>query len=125
MIVTTMNKDRLFSLSLPEKVAGQYWLHPDEGGQSRHSIGVEGVNGEWILKSNRYVKILEKEGSVKTRTLVPMSVTPLENELSERMIVFVEPDTQDRFTFQKYLVTKNMEMTIGRGADNDICISYY
>ena len=119
-----MNKEQLFSLSLPEKVAGQYWLQFDGTGDYKHSISVEGINGEWVLKSNRWVKIVDKDKTIKSVVLSPMTIIPLQNDLSEKAVLFVEPETQDRLTFHKYLITKNMEIAIGRETDNDICFAF-
>ena len=88
MIVTTMNKEQLFSLSLPEKVAGQYWLQFDGAGDYKHSISVEGINGEWVLKSNRWVKIVDKDKTIKSVVLSPMTIIPLQNDNSENRYIF-------------------------------------
>lgn len=125
MIVTAMSKDRLFFLSLPEKVAGQYWLNLGVDNSTRNSVTIEGVNNEWVIKSTRWVKILGGENSfLKSVPLAPMTIIPIQNEHGERSVVFTEPDTEDRLTFHKYINVGDIELSIGRGTDNDISFDF-
>ena len=59
MIINLIKSKQMFSLTLPNKVKGQYWLSDtDINGKPRDLISVEAVNGEWVLKSNKRVSIL-------------------------------------------------------------------
>ncbi|MBQ0012402.1 MAG: type VII secretion protein EssC [Clostridiales bacterium] len=124
MIVTTMNKNQLFSISLPETVDGQYWLPIDDVGDNKSSISIEGINGEWMLKSNRWARIIDKGNAIKSVALSPMSIVPLQNRFSEKSILFVQPESLDRLSFYKYSVPQDIEITIGREPDNIICFSF-
>ena len=54
MIVNLIKSKQMFSLTLPNKVKGQYWLSDvDHEGNARELISIEAVNGEWVLKSNK------------------------------------------------------------------------
>ena len=55
----------MFSLNLPEKIKGQYWLNDiDEKGRNRKVISFEAIQNEWVIKSNSMVNILDAEGKV-------------------------------------------------------------
>lgn len=55
MIVNLIKPQKMFSLTLPHKVKGQYWLTDmDADGEPRKLISIEAVNGEWVAKSNKY-----------------------------------------------------------------------
>ena len=46
----------MFSLALPDKVKGQYWVTDlDEKGVPRQLVSVEADNGSWILKGNKKI----------------------------------------------------------------------
>ncbi|WP_053598430.1 type VII secretion protein EssC [Bacillus sp. FJAT-18017] len=196
MIVTLINKERLNSITLPEKVTGQYWIHQSIGNSSKKLIGIEGVNGEWILKSNKDVKVKNLSGKpIRNTILKPLSIYHLalgesaqqsrhtsedfqnsgkdtqtslngstqkysgnsKNQAShnkdsnlhasqhtggtsnntytsfnhqaepaqdsQKALVFTEPNTEDRQTYTKFLVDRDMEITIGRSEQNDIVLA--
>lgn len=122
MIVTTISKDRINSVSLPQKAAGQYWLYDDLTKSSERLASIEGLNDEWILKSNRKVKLLDSKGaSIKNTIISPLSIYVLAKADGERTFVFTEPATEDRQVFTKYLTTHDITLSIGRSEQNDIC----
>lgn len=70
-----MKKRKINTITLPEKVGGQYWLQDDnELGQSFDLISIEGVNGQWILKSNKNARVINSnQESLKSIILEPMN----------------------------------------------------
>ncbi|MBS4212960.1 type VII secretion protein EssC [Neobacillus rhizophilus] len=125
MNVTLINKERIHSISLPEKVRGQYWIYDSNSKFSRKLIGIEGINGEWILKSNKDVKVLDNAGkSIRNTVLQPLSIYNLGlSTQDQKTIIFTEPSTDDRQIFTKYLVDRDIEITIGRTEQNDIVLA--
>ena len=124
MIVTLINKVSINSITLPEKIRGQYWIY-DCNDRSKKLIGIEGINGEWILKSNKDVKVLDHSGKhIRNTVLSPLSIYNLDTqEPDNKTIVFIEPSTVDRQTFTKYLVDKDIDITIGRTEKNDVVLN--
>ncbi|SDM84863.1 type VII secretion protein EssC [Bacillus sp. OK048] len=124
MIVTLINKASINSITLPEKIRGQYWIY-DSNDWSKKLIGIEGINGEWILKSNKDVKVMDHSGKpIRNTVLSPLSIYNLDTqEQDNKTIVFIEPSTDDRQTFTKYLVDKDTDITIGRTDKNDIILN--
>ena len=59
MVVNLIKTDRMFSLTLPEKVKGQFWLNDfDEKGAFRQLVSIEGIDGKWYVKSNKKAAII-------------------------------------------------------------------
>lgn len=122
MIVNTISKDGISSISLPPKVTGQYWLYEGSNDSTERLVGIEGINNEWILKSNRQVKILDSSGNaVKSTVLSPLCIYVLQNNNNKKTFVFTEPATEDRQVFTKFLSTGDIDLSIGRSEQNDIC----
>ncbi len=122
MIITTIGKNRITSVTLPEKIMGQYWLYSNENGSDSKLITVEGINGQWLIKSNRNAKVLGANGQpLKSMVLESLKVYTIKKSSGELIFVSTEPITSDRQTFTKYLVKDNIDMAIGRSERNDIC----
>ena len=123
MNITTINKYGIKSLSLPSKVAGQYWLYDYvKGGPASQLVQVEGINGEWLIKSNRYYSICDKQGDEhKSIVVTPHELLYVRNEIGDRTVILAEQMTDDRKDFTKYLIENDCSIQIGRTEDNDIC----
>ena len=122
MIVTTISKSHIHSISLPEKIKGQFWLHGTTDQGDERLVNMEGIKDEWVMKSTRQVKILDKNGNALKNTVVlPQSIYVLGKTPTEKVFVFTEPITADRQTFTKYVVKEDVDLTIGRTERNDIC----
>jgi S-DNA-T family DNA segregation ATPase FtsK/SpoIIIE len=129
MVVTLMTDKKYSTISLPEKVGGQYWLKlADSRAPSRDLIGIEGAAGQWRLKSNKNVSLLDKDSPGKDKAVIKstelslLSVYYLRLEQTgEDACIYTEPVTGDRQTFHKYVIKMDdAELMIGRGDDNDI-----
>ncbi len=124
MIVTTISKNHINTISLPQKVKGQYWLYDFVGENTERLVSIEALNDQWVLKSNRKVRLCDNAGNpVKNTVISPLSVYILLKPSGERAFVFTEPITQDRQTFTKYLVRDGIDLSIGRSEQNDICFA--
>ncbi len=124
MIVNLIKEQRIFSLTLPEKAKGQFWLNDfDEKGSLRQLISIEGVDGKWCVKSNKKVAIFDENGgTVDTSELSANSFLHLRMEnADERIILFTEPINETRQTLSKILVSEGAVFTIGRAEDNHFC----
>jgi len=63
MIVTLMTNKRYSTISLPEKVSGQYFLKlADSNQNSGELISIEGVQDSWRLKTGRKISLIVGEG---------------------------------------------------------------
>lgn len=124
MIVTRISKDSIDTISLPQKIKGQYSICDNAGGISTSILSIEAVNGEWLLKSGKNAQVLDTEGNAcKSIPLESLRIYPIKRTDDEMTSVFTEPITDDRQTFTKYLVRDDVDLIIGRAENCDIYYS--
>lgn len=124
MIINLIKAEQMFNLTLPNKVKGQYWLSDtDTNGKPRDLISVEAVNGEWVLKSNKRVSVLNSNNEpVSNTALRPLGFFNLKiTGDDDRVMLFAEKIDDTRHTFRKVLVRKSDVFNIGRTNDNNFC----
>lgn len=117
MIITLIKSTQMFSLTLPQRVKGQYWLTDlDEKGRLRQLASIEAIDEKWFLKENKMVKIFDTEGNVlKNHILTPSSFLYLKIENSdERVILFAENIDYTRQTLTRIVAKEPAVFTIGR-----------
>ena len=73
MIVNLIKSKQMFSLTLPEKIKGQYWLSDfDDNGVHRDLLSIEAIDGVWTVKSNKLVSVLNAQNQrVEYAQLLP------------------------------------------------------
>lgn len=126
MLITLIEKERIYTRSLPEKIKGQFWItHKNALGEEENIIGVEGINNQWIIKSNKQTSIVDSQGNIqKSMEIHPLSFYSLYLKKSgEKLLLFTEPVTEERQIFKKYVVSNNTSIKIGRENGNDIVFS--
>lgn len=124
MIVNLIKSRQMYSLTLPNKIKGQYWLtDTDRRGKPRQLISIEAVDGEWVLKSNKKVSVLNSASRPVSNTVLhPQGFFNLKiSGDSERVILFAESIDDSRFTFRKVVARKSDVFNIGRTNDNNFC----
>ena len=124
MIVTLLRQNGMNSISLPDKVKGRYIIYdysPD--GASRELLSIEGIDNRWIAKSNKKVRLIGNEGQIlKEQELEPYNLYMIRIEESQTSdYLFVEPVTNDRKQYRKYIITPVEEVSIGRAQKNLVC----
>lgn len=121
MIVNLINSYRMFSLTLPSKIKGQYWLtDTDEKGKPRKLISVEAEDGSWVISSNRTAAVYGAgDERIDKYRLDSTSYINLKIEGSdEKAIIFTENIDNTRQTLRKIAVVKPDIFTIGRSENN-------
>ena len=123
MIVTMLGKGRYISLTLPEKVAGKYWITDDDH-KKKELISIEANKDEWVLKSNSKYSIVDSNQQVLRNTIIKkLSVYNLiETDTNEKVLIFVEPNDLNRQMYTKVVVPDNISITVGRNPGNDFVI---
>ena len=124
MIINLIKSKEMYSLTLPNKIKGQYWLSDtDAQGNPRELISIEAIKGEWVAKSNRKASILDAENKAVTNTVLkPLSFFNISIVGSDdRVILFAESLDASRQTFDKYVALKEDAFSIGRTNDNNFC----
>ena len=125
MLVTLLNNDRYNTISLPEKIKGQYWIvDEDKNGNKYNLLEIEGIDGEWRIKSNNSACICSPDGSKAYKYHILNNYDVCRVALMKNggtALVVTEPDTQDRKKYYKFkLLNENVEINIGRDESNDI-----
>lgn len=123
MVVNLIKAKQMFSLTLPDKIKGQYWLSDfDDAGACRNLVSIEAVDGKWMVKSNKYVTVLEAESRpVEQSEIKPMSFLSLKYYNSnERIILYAEALDASRQTFSKIVMLEPGSLSIGRNNVNNL-----
>lgn len=123
LIVNLIKAKQIFSLTLPDKIKGQYWLSDfDDTGAYRNLISIEAVDGKWIVKSNKQVAVLDAQNKAVAQSEVkPMSFLSLKLYNSdERIILYAESLDQSRQVFSKIVMLEPGTLTIGRNGNNNL-----
>lgn len=124
MIINLIKSKQMFSLTLPNKVKGQYWVTDiDECGKPRDLISIEAINGDWVVKSNKFVSILNSDNQPVDNTILkPSNFFNLKiNGVEETVKLFTEKVDASRQTFRKVVIKNDAVLTIGRTEENNIC----
>ncbi|MFB9277193.1 type VII secretion protein EssC [Cohnella cellulosilytica] len=123
MQLSLLKDNELFSCVLPEKKKGQYWIsHVNDQGMEEELIGVEGIDGEWILKSNKkaYVQGADHRRIKELKLGAPNFYGLFLNKTHQAAWLYSEPVTEDRKTFRKLALPVQGKLTIGRSEHCDI-----
>lgn len=124
MILNLINGRQMFSITLPDKVKGRYWLPVSkENGQEESALSIEAVSGAWMVKSGHSASLIDAEGKpVESAVLHPSDFFRLRYEGGdEQAILFSESIDASRQEFKKLVVTQPETFYIGRTPDNNCC----
>ncbi len=116
----------MFSLTLPEKKKGQYWLTDiDENGKYREIISIEAIDNMWVVKSNKLVTVLDANNNpIASAVLEPSGFLSLKYYNSnERIIIYSETIDPSRQNFTKIVVRQADNLYIGRNKENNLFFS--
>ncbi len=123
MIINLIKANQMFSLTLPQKIKGQYWITDvDENAKPRNLISIEALQNEWVVKSNKNAFVLDSSNQrIDNTVLKPLSFFNIKiKDSDERVILFAETIDESRQTFKKVLFKEACALNIGRTRDNDI-----
>ncbi len=125
MQLRLLKKHSILSYALPEKCEGQYWItQVNDSGHEERIISVEGIDGNWVLKSNKKAFLEDKNNrKIKDIILEPLSFYTINNQRSnEKILLYSEPTSEDRRHFTKLLIPPRGRLLIGRS--ENCTISY-
>lgn len=123
MNISLIKDGKIVSLLLPKKIEGQYWIEEvDDKGTNVKLIGIEAINGSWVLKSNKYIKILDSNNhAIVESVLENNSFYKLVSQTDFKdLYLYSEASTEDRYIFEKYASKNKIDITIGRDSKNKI-----
>lgn len=124
MIVALISKKRMYTISLPQKTSGQYWISDiDENGCTRRLTDVEGIQGQWFIHKSPLLSLFDDEGkeadtiALKNESRVINAVRRTDGA---KLQLYVEPDSDGCQIYKKYCVKNDVRINIGRASDNQI-----
>lgn len=124
MIVTLISQEKIETISLPSKKTGRYGIFRTiENGQKQLIVNIEAVENKWVIRENELAEILNEQGKSVGEMILSdgFQIVMLNSRLThEKFQLVIEPDSPERKQFQKYVVTDNCKINIGRAADNQL-----
>ena len=134
MKLTLLSLQEYNNIVLPDKYAGHYWVRGKNiAGKMTDIVAVEALRSlepesvsQWILKSNRRFKIIDKNNStMQSAVLNPLELYRIRSTNgSLKYVLYAEPLSDDRKRYRGYeLVNTQALLTIGRNPDNAIVYS--
>lgn len=119
MILTLLEKDKMYTLHLPEKVSGKYYLdHINAVGKSEQIISAEGIEGKWILSPSVYAQFSDNS---KEHIAEDGMVEIIVKRTFTKAVLIIESDEKAYSTFFKKKVSGECEITVGSHSQNTIC----
>ena len=121
MIVYIIDKSRLISFTLPQKVYGSYWISDiDDENQEKKIINIQEEEGHWVAYSNKSVSILNNNQPTNKLILESYSFSLLKLKNQEGyLILYVSPLNDE--TKKNFMLSNNYSLSIGSANDNIIC----
>lgn len=128
MLVTLIGEQKIFSVHLPERIAGRYWIEDDEKSMNNSrilAIEAEDAGDRWVIKAGRQLKLYnEKQAEIQKLELEEGKLYQLAIGPEARpAYLLAEPFTEDRGVYRKFVANRDVTLRFGRESDNDIVIS--
>ena len=111
MIIFIINSKKLRKLKLPNKVAGVYQVNDLDG---KTLCNIEGINNEWIIKTNPDVEISNVNGVIKDQPIKEYDYFTIKKLITNEVTEIMAGPMYDTTT--KYYQTDKTTVTIGSGS---------
>ena len=129
MLITLVCEEKMYSLRLSEKIAGQFWIvDSDKNAGENRILSVDANTDEivWEISSNKNVHIYDakdlRELSKVKLEIGKLFLLKLGKKQEEKAFLFAEPLTEDRCRYVKYVVADKTQLSIGSDNSNEIII---
>jgi len=123
MIINLIKSTRMFSLTLPQKIKGKYWVRDlDKSNAERDLISIEAQDDNWIVKSNNIASIIDPsagridESILTNETFLNVKIA----DSDEDAILFTEDVDLSRQTLTRINITDADILSIGRDPSNNL-----
>lgn len=128
MLVTLVCEQKIFSLHLPEKIAGKYWILDEDKPMSLNrilSIEADNSGEKWIVRADRKRKLYDEyQKEIQCLELEEGGLYPIQIGAGAGLsFLFAETFTENRGIYKKYALNGDATLNIGREGDNDVVIS--
>ncbi|MBQ3407904.1 MAG: FHA domain-containing protein [Clostridia bacterium] len=138
MLVTLIGNNKMYKITLPENIEGDYWISDNSGKEEVKLANIRSCNGKWILKSNKHSKIInEKYVKISEESISIIAANNIivdEAELKNYSKYYISPrESEDLYvlfcspSYERNVVSlepkNNEEISIGNGKRSDIYIN--
>lgn len=126
MIITLLINKRKYSLILPKKVSGKYWIECVSNNKAEKVVSVEAVHGKWNLKTDKNYRIVEGKSELRSCAFSSEKMYVIKSIATKQIgQLFSEQSEQSFFSYTKYRIesSKGLKIQIGRNKDNDIYVN--
>ena len=135
MLIKLFGNKKIYMMSLPEIIEGDYWLCDNTGREDEKLINIKSSKGQWIVTSNKYSKIINEEFIRENKndyTVVSSGSSIIKEKQAEvyKKIVVSLKNREELYvayffpTYENKIKTYNIaglnELTIGSAIGNNI-----
>lgn len=122
MILTLLETDRMYTLNLPEKISGKYYLnHINAFGKTEQIVSAEGLDGKWVLTTSVYAKFAdEKSEHIAENGILEVIV----NRTYTKAMLVMESDEKSFGTFFKKQLKGDCSITVGGNPNDTISFNF-
>lgn len=126
MQIVLIDTDKIYSISLPSTISGKYWIEDSQArGDVRRILSVEAdtERNAWVVKNGKLVKGFKDNDQFVDRIWVkPGNIYQiyLGYEETHEAYLMAEEEDISFHRFQKYRVSGNILLTVGRGKNQNI-----
>lgn len=136
MIVKLVGNKKIFKMTLPDTVGGDYWLCDNSDNEEQKLVNIKSLNGTWIVASNKYSKIINEQYVKKEKDgfrIISSSQTVIKEvglDYNKKILISLRNDDElyALYCFPTYETRiktykiANNEILIGSSEKNDIMI---
>ena len=130
MLIRLLSNKKMYKLTLPDEIHGDYWISDESVDPSRKLINIRGINNQWVISSNYNVQI----GMYETVESGQLEYTALNNAiLKEYSLYFLKYNNSETYylisepinsgSFYHYKLKGLERFTIGKASKNEIVYS--
>ena len=120
MIVYVIDKSRLISFTLPQKIYGSYWITDiNDENEEKKIINIQEEDGKWVAYSNKSVSIINNNQSIAKTVLEAYNFFLLKLKNQEGYLILYVAPLNDS-TKKNYLIANNTNISIGSTNENTI-----
>ena len=130
MLVTLICEKKMYSIHLPEKITGKYWITDEELPiKNQKILGIEAdeEGGRWFIRNEKKHVIIPKDdknsGDVLYLEEGKLYGLKIGQRVLETAFLLIEPFSLDRSSFTTYRLPRNIVLNVGRAEDNAIVIN--
>ncbi len=117
MKIKLIGKKKIVSLTLPQRVYGNYWITNEN---NENLINIEAVDGNWMMKSNDEIKIVEDNSVIESTPIEENHFYHfLDEENNEKYRVFVGATYDSKMLALEFTEQSALSFTIGNSASEE------